>query len=47
MGFSLQAFINGLKHVLDDGSLNMEDKLKELQEAIKAGEQYAKECGQL
>lgn len=47
MGFSLKAFIGGLYEVLNDGSLNMEDKLKELEIAVKAGEEYAKQCGQL
>jgi hypothetical protein len=30
MGFSLKSFIAGLHDVLNDGSLNSEDKLKEL-----------------
>lgn len=47
MGFSLQAFIETLKNILNSEDLNAEDRLDQIKDEVAYGEKYAKECGQL
>jgi hypothetical protein len=46
MGFNLAMFFHELTTILAM-PLTDEEKLRRLNDAIKAGERYARECGQL
>lgn len=47
MGFSLQCFMDQLMAIIQDESLDEQDRDLSLCDAIKQGYEYAKECGQI
>ena len=47
MGFSLEGMFNNLDQIINDHSLNEQDRLAKLESVIKRWKEYAIQCNQL
>ena len=47
MGFSLQVFLDELNEILLNADMSPTERLTALEEAVKNGEAYARQCGLL
>lgn len=47
MGFSLEAFFEEANEIMNNKKLSAEERQKQLEEHVKWGEKYARECGNL
>jgi hypothetical protein len=45
MGFSLEGFFADLEFIMQDNSLDTQQRLVELEDCIRLGKKYAEECG--